>query len=103
MTQDYFKAKSVVLTSGTFLGGRIHIGLQNYTGGRAGDPASIRLSERLRDYELPVGRLKTGTPPRIDGRTIDFSVLEEQPGIVQRQYFHLWVNVKIIHSKFHAG
>ncbi len=82
MTQSgiIFKAKSVVLTSGTFLGGRIHIGLQNYTGGRAGDPASIRLSERLRDYELPVGRLKTGTPPRIDGRTIDFSVLEEQPG-----------------------
>lgn len=82
MTQSgiVFKAKAVVLTSGTFLGGRIHIGLQNYTGGRAGDPASIRLSERLRDYELPVGRLKTGTPPRIDGRTIDFSVLEEQPG-----------------------
>lgn len=82
MTQSgiIFKANAVVLTSGTFLGGRIHIGLQNYTGGRAGDPASIRLSERLRDYDLPVGRLKTGTPPRIDGRTIDFSVLEEQPG-----------------------
>lgn len=75
-----FKANAVVLTSGTFLGGKIHIGLQNYTGGRAGDPASIRLSEKLRDYELPVGRLKTGTPPRIDGRTIDFSVMEEQPG-----------------------
>lgn len=82
MTQSgiIFKCKAVVLTSGTFLGGRIHIGLQNYTGGRAGDPAAIRLSERLRDYELPVGRLKTGTPPRIDGRTIDFSKLEEQPG-----------------------
>ena len=82
MTQSgiVFTAKAVVLTSGTFLGGKIHIGLQNYTGGRAGDPASIRLSERLRDYELPVGRLKTGTPPRIDGRTIDFSVLTEQPG-----------------------
>ncbi len=82
MTQGgiVFKTSSVVLTSGTFLGGRIHIGLQNYSGGRAGDPAAIRLSERLRDYELPVGRLKTGTPPRIDGRTIDFSVLEEQPG-----------------------
>lgn len=82
MTQSgiIFKAKTVVLTSGTFLGGRIHIGLQNYSGGRAGDPAAIRLSERLRDYELPVGRLKTGTPPRIDGRTINFSVLEEQPG-----------------------
>ncbi len=75
-----FKAKSVVLTSGTFLGGKIHIGLQNYIGGRAGDPASISLSEKLRAYNLPVGRLKTGTPPRIDGRTIDFSVLEEQPG-----------------------
>lgn len=82
MTQSgiVFKAKAVVLTSGTFLGGRIHIGLQNYIGGRAGDPAAIRLSERLRDYDLPVGRLKTGTPPRIDGRTIDFSKLEEQPG-----------------------
>lgn len=82
MTQSgiIFKTNAVVLTSGTFLGGRIHIGLQNYTGGRAGDPAAVRLSERLRDYELPVGRLKTGTPPRIDGRTIDFSQLEEQPG-----------------------
>lgn len=82
MTQSgiVFKTNAVVLTSGTFLGGRIHIGLQNYVGGRAGDPASLRLAERLREYELPVGRLKTGTPPRIDGRTIDFSVLEEQPG-----------------------
>lgn len=86
MTQSgiVFKAKTVVLTSGTFLGGRIHIGLQNYTGGRAGDPAAVRLSERLRDYELPVGRLKTGTPPRIDGRTIDFSKLEEQPEDITR-------------------
>lgn len=75
-----FKANAVVITSGTFLGGKIHIGLQNYTGGRAGDPASIRLSEKLREYNLPVGRLKTGTPPRICGKTIDFSKLEEQPG-----------------------
>lgn len=75
-----FYAKSVVLTNGTFLGGKIHIGLDNYTGGRAGDPASISLSYKLRDYNLPVGRLKTGTPPRIDGRTIDFSVMTEQPG-----------------------
>ncbi|MFN8771311.1 MAG: tRNA uridine-5-carboxymethylaminomethyl(34) synthesis enzyme MnmG [Neisseriaceae bacterium] len=75
-----FKAKSVVLTNGTFLGGKIHIGLENYTGGRAGDPAAIRLSEKLRDYNLPVNRLKTGTPPRIDGRTIDFRLLDEQPG-----------------------
>lgn len=75
-----FKAKTVILTSGTFLGGKIHIGLQNYIGGRAGDPAAIMLSEKLRFYNLPVGRLKTGTPPRIDGRTIDFTQLEEQPG-----------------------
>ena len=75
-----FYAKSVVLTNGTFLGGKIHIGLDNYTGGRAGDPASISLSHRLREYNLPVGRLKTGTPPRIDGRTIDFSKMVEQPG-----------------------
>lgn len=75
-----FKARAVVLTNGTFLGGKIHIGLENYIGGRAGDPASVRLSQKLRDYNLPVGRLKTGTPPRIDGRTINFSVLDEQPG-----------------------
>ncbi|MCC2644989.1 MAG: tRNA uridine-5-carboxymethylaminomethyl(34) synthesis enzyme MnmG [Burkholderiales bacterium] len=75
-----FKAKAVVLTSGTFLGGKIHIGLDNYIGGRAGDPASIRLSEKLREYKLPVSRLKTGTPPRLDGRTIDFSKLIIQPG-----------------------
>ena len=75
-----FKADAVVLTSGTFLGGKIHIGLSNYTGGRAGDPAANRLSEKLREYDLPVGRLKTGTPPRIDGRTINFTVMQEQPG-----------------------
>lgn len=75
-----FKAKAVILTSGTFLGGKIHIGLDNYVGGRAGDPSSIRLSERLRKYNLPVSRLKTGTPPRLDGRTIDFSKLVKQPG-----------------------
>ncbi|OQK16653.1 tRNA uridine 5-carboxymethylaminomethyl modification protein [Methyloprofundus sedimenti] len=75
-----FKARSVVLTAGTFLGGRIHIGLQNYTGGRAGDAASIALAARLRELPFRVGRLKTGTPPRIDGRTIDFSRLEQQHG-----------------------
>lgn len=75
-----FKAKAVILTNGTFLGGKIHIGLDNYIGGRAGDPASIKLSEKLREYNLPIGRLKTGTPPRIDGRTIDFSLIQEQPG-----------------------
>ncbi|GAW86302.1 tRNA uridine 5-carboxymethylaminomethyl modification enzyme [Bathymodiolus platifrons methanotrophic gill symbiont] len=75
-----FKAKSVVLTAGTFLGGKIHIGLQNYTGGRAGDAASIALAERLRELPFKVDRLKTGTPPRIDGRTIDFARLEQQHG-----------------------
>jgi tRNA uridine 5-carboxymethylaminomethyl modification enzyme len=69
-----------VLTAGTFLDGKIHVGLNNYTGGRAGDPAAVSLSARLKELKLPQGRLKTGTPPRIDGRTIDFSQLEEQPG-----------------------
>ncbi|PPD43527.1 MAG: tRNA uridine-5-carboxymethylaminomethyl(34) synthesis enzyme MnmG [Methylobacter sp.] len=75
-----FKAKAVVLTTGTFLGGKIHIGLENYSGGRAGDPASIALAERLRELPFRIDRLKTGTPPRIDGRTIDFSQLQEQHG-----------------------
>lgn len=75
-----FHADSVVLTTGTFLGGLIHIGLQNYSGGRAGDPPSIALAHRLRELPLRVGRLKTGTPPRIDGRSVDFSVMTEQPG-----------------------
>jgi len=75
-----FTAKAVVLTTGTFLGGKIHIGLENYSGGRAGDPASIALADRLRELPFRIDRLKTGTPPRIDGRTIDFSKLEEQHG-----------------------
>ncbi|RMG55799.1 MAG: tRNA uridine-5-carboxymethylaminomethyl(34) synthesis enzyme MnmG [Gammaproteobacteria bacterium] len=75
-----FEAPAVVLTVGTFLGGRIHIGLEQSSGGRAGDPPSIRLAERLRELPFRVGRLKTGTPPRIDGRSIDWSVLETQPG-----------------------
>ncbi len=75
-----FKAKSVVLTVGTFLGGQIHIGLENYSGGRAGDPPSIALARRLRELPFRVGRLKTGTPPRIDARTVDFSVMQAQPG-----------------------
>jgi len=75
-----FFAESVVLTTGTFLGGLIHIGLQNYSGGRAGDPPSIALAQRLREQPLRVGRLKTGTPPRIDGRSVDFSQMIEQPG-----------------------
>ncbi len=75
-----FFADSVVLTTGTFLGGLIHIGLQNFSGGRAGDPPSIALAHRLRELPLRVGRLKTGTPPRIDGKSVDFSVMTEQPG-----------------------
>ncbi len=75
-----FKAATVVLTAGTFLSGRVHVGLENYQAGRAGDPASLSLAHRLRELSLPVGRLKTGTPPRLDGRTIDFAVLQEQPG-----------------------
>lgn len=75
-----FHAKSVVLTAGTFLGGRIHVGLENYSGGRAGDPPSIALANRLRELPLRVGRLKTGTPPRIDARSVDFSMMEAQPG-----------------------
>ena len=75
-----FRARAVVLTAGTFLDGKIHVGLQNYSAGRAGDPPALSLSARLKELKLPQGRLKTGTPPRIDGRSIDFSVLAEQPG-----------------------
>jgi tRNA uridine 5-carboxymethylaminomethyl modification enzyme len=75
-----FSAKTVVLTVGTFLGGQIHIGLENYSGGRAGDPPSIALARRLRDLPFRVGRLKTGTPPRIDARSVDFSKMQPQPG-----------------------
>ena len=75
-----FQSKSVVLTAGTFLGGLIHVGMQNYSAGRAGDPPAISLAARLREIGLPAGRLKTGTPPRIDGRTINYSVMQEQPG-----------------------
>ena len=75
-----FRARAVVLTAGTFLDGRIHVGLQNHAAGRAGDPPAIRLSARLKELKLPQGRLKTGTPPRLDGRSIDFSKCEEQPG-----------------------
>ncbi|NOT65684.1 MAG: tRNA uridine-5-carboxymethylaminomethyl(34) synthesis enzyme MnmG [Methylotenera sp.] len=75
-----FASKTVVLTAGTFLGGLIHVGMQNYSAGRAGDPPAISLAARLREIGLPAGRLKTGTPPRIDGRTIDYSVMTIQPG-----------------------
>lgn len=75
-----FRARAVVLTAGTFLDGKIHVGLNNYAAGRAGDPPAVSLSARLKELKLPQGRLKTGTPPRIDGRTIDFTKCEEQPG-----------------------
>jgi tRNA uridine 5-carboxymethylaminomethyl modification enzyme len=75
-----FNAATVVLTAGTFLAGKIHVGMQNYSGGRAGDPPALTLSTRLREMKLPVGRLKTGTPPRLDGRSIDFSKCAEQAG-----------------------
>ncbi len=75
-----FRAQAVVLTAGTFLDGRIHVGLNNFSAGRAGDPAATTLSARLKELKLPQGRLKTGTPPRLDGRSIDFGRLSEQPG-----------------------
>ncbi|MDR2336347.1 MAG: tRNA uridine-5-carboxymethylaminomethyl(34) synthesis enzyme MnmG [Burkholderiaceae bacterium] len=75
-----FRSRAVVLTAGTFLDGKIHVGLDNYAAGRAGDPPAVTLSSRLKELQLPQGRLKTGTPPRIDGRSIDFSQCEEQPG-----------------------
>jgi tRNA uridine 5-carboxymethylaminomethyl modification enzyme len=75
-----FEAPAVVLTAGTFLNGLIHVGMQNYSAGRAGDPPAISLGQRLKELALPQGRLKTGTPPRLDARTIDFSVMQEQPG-----------------------
>ena len=75
-----FRAGAVVLTAGTFLDGKIHVGLQSYSAGRAGDPPAMSLSARLKELKLPQGRLKTGTPPRIDGRSIDFSAMAEQPG-----------------------
>ena len=75
-----FEAPAVVLTAGTFLNGLVHVGLENYRAGRFGDPPSLTLAQRLRELSLPVGRLKTGTPPRLDGKTIDFSVMQRQPG-----------------------
>jgi tRNA uridine 5-carboxymethylaminomethyl modification enzyme len=82
-----FRSRTVVLTAGTFLAGLVHVGLQNYSAGRAGDPAALTLAARLRETQLPAGRLKTGTPPRLDGNSIDFSVLEEQPGDVPEPVF----------------
>ena len=88
-----FASKSVVLTAGTFLGGLIHMGKQNYSAGRAGDPPAISLAARLREIGLPAARLKTGTPPRIDGRTIDYSVMTEQPGDSPLPVFSFMGNV----------
>jgi tRNA uridine 5-carboxymethylaminomethyl modification enzyme len=82
-----FRAQAVVLTTGTFLSGLIHVGLHQHRGGRAGDPPSMALAARLRELKLPVGRLKTGTPPRLDARSIDFSVMESQPGDVPEPVF----------------
>lgn len=88
-----FNAKTVVLTAGTFLAGKIHIGMTNYQGGRAGDPPALSLAQRLRELPFRVDRLKTGTPPRIDGRTIDYSKLEEQPGDLPTPVFSFMGNV----------
>ena len=82
-----FMGRTVVLTAGTFLAGRVHVGLESYEAGRAGDPAAVTLAARLRELQLPVGRLKTGTPPRLDGRTIDFAVMGVQPGDVPEPVF----------------
>ena len=85
-----FSARAVVLTVGTFLAGRIHVGLTNYAGGRAGDPASVGLAARLRELPFAVGRLKTGTPPRIDARSVDFSVMTVQHGDSPRPCSRFW-------------
>ena len=93
-----FYANNVVLTAGTFLGGLIHVGLENYNAGRAGDPSSTRLAAKLKELNLPVGRLKTGTPPRIDGKSIDTSKMIEQPGDVPTPHFS-FINPKIQHPE----
>ncbi|MFZ9733693.1 MAG: tRNA uridine-5-carboxymethylaminomethyl(34) synthesis enzyme MnmG [Burkholderiaceae bacterium] len=85
-----FRAPAVVLTAGTFLNGKVHIGLDNYSAGRAGDPPAIALAHRLKELGLPQGRLKTGTPPRLDGRTINWSALERQPGDSPEPVFSFW-------------
>jgi len=93
-----FYAENVVLTAGTFLGGLIHVGLKNYEGGRAGDPSAKTLAARLKELKLPVGRLKTGTPPRIDGRSIDYSVMDEQLGDNPAPHFS-FIDPPIQHPK----
>ena len=86
-----FRSRTVVLTAGTFLDGKIHVGLNNYSAGRAGDPPAVSLSARLKELKLPQGRLKTGTPPRLDGRTIDYSKCIEQPGDGMEERGFVWV------------
>ena len=93
-----FRARAVVLTVGTFLGGRIHVGLENHPGGRAGDPPSLKLAARLRELNLRVGRLKTGTPPRIDGRSIDFSAMREQHSDEPRPVFS-YLGTRALHPQ----
>ena len=90
-----FRARAVILTTGTFLSGLIHVGLKSYQAGRAGDPASVNLAARLRELALPAGRLKTGTPPRLDARSIDFSVLQEQPGDTPEPVFSFMTDRRI--------
>jgi tRNA uridine 5-carboxymethylaminomethyl modification enzyme len=93
-----FHARAVVLTAGTFLSGLVHVGLASYTAGRAGDPAAVTLAQRLREMNLPVGRLKTGTPPRLDARSIDFSVMEPQPGDKPEPVFS-FLGARSLHPK----
>ena len=93
--QQQFRADAVILTVGTFLGGVIHVGLNQQSGGRAGDAASNKLSERLRELPFQVGRLKTGTPPRIDGRSVDFILLTEQPGDTPRPVMSFWSKTSV--------
>ncbi len=94
-----FEGKTVVLTAGTFLDGKIHIGLEHHSAGRAGDPPAIRLSARLKELKLPQGRLKTGTPPRIDGRTIDYTVLAEQPGDLDPMPVFSFMGTALMHPR----
>ena len=94
-----FKTKALVLTAGTFLNGLIHIGLQNYSAGRAGDPSASSLGARLKELKLPQGRLKTGTPPRIDGRTINYSLTTEQPGDLDPVPVFSYLGSQALHPK----
>ncbi len=94
-----FRAKAVVLTAGTFLNGLVHVGLENYAAGRAGDPSAASLGQRLKEMKLPQGRLKTGTPPRIDGRSINYSILEEQPGDLNPVPVFSYLGCSALHPK----